>query len=287
MRSLSQYGSLIYTSVLAAGIAAATPTMAGGFDWFGLKKCDGNCDAVESPCADGACELPVCNDPECVQAAPCTTGQCSTGHCGSNTCGPGYCGNGSCSSGPKWHSEEWYAMRAHLPPGERQKCKHGKIMPVEPRPDLPPQPFWHQYYSVKNWPHPYDCVDRSNVRATYATVVSRGWVDVATLHPHHFDPQTQMLNSAGIAKVNYVLTGLPPECRAVYVSDANPSMTQARVANVRASLVELAGNANAMAVLPRTADNPARPAIEVETINRNRLNGMLKPVITYDQTDTN
>lgn len=287
MQRQSRLGSLVIASVVGFGLAVAMPAEAGGFNWFGLKKSD-SCDAVDGACADGACADGACADGACAVES-CDGGSCQTGPClGGPTCGPGQCScYGKGCGGPKWHSEEWYAMRAHLPPGERPKCKHGKMTPVEPRPNLPEQPYWHKYHSVKNWPHPYDCVDRNAVRGTLETMTNRGWVDVATLHPHHFDPQSQSLNAAGIAKVNYVLTGVPLQHRALYISDANRQMTQARVANVRAALVDIAGNADAMAVMPRTADNPARPAIEVERVNRARLEGMLPPVITYDNADTN
>lgn len=259
--------AFLTAGVFGLGMATMSPAMAGGFNWFGLKKSADSCDTVEE-CGPEGCAPGACN-----------SGACASGGCESGTCE-------TCGYEPKWHSEEWYAMRAHLPPGERRKIKHGRVMPVEPRPSCEEQPFWHKYQDSKNWPHPYVCVDRDSVKSIYATMQRRGWVDHATLHPNNFDPQTQMLNPSGIQRVNYVLTGLPPEFRTLYVSDANPELTQTRIANVKASLVGLAGNANALAVLARTADNPARPAIEVDRIHRARLDGMLPPTITYDQVST-
>lgn len=236
------------------GLTGPDASTAGVLDWLHHDKGE-QCDDV---CVDGACEP-----------------ACTTGACGS-TCGPG-----GCPTEPKWHSDEWYAMRAHLPPGERPRYKHGKLTPVEPRPDLPPQPYWHVYHSVKNWPHPYDCRDRDAVRMAYVTMEDEGWAELTTLHDYHFDAETGLLNAAGVAKVKYVLTGVPAPHKRLYVADSLPHHNAMRIANVRAGLVDLTGTADSIAVLTRMASNGTRPAMEVETINRARLQQMIPPVITY------
>lgn len=281
----SLYQRISTAAICGATLVCVAPVSAGGFDWL-HKKNSSDCDEViVEACDEPVCESPVCATPIC-ESPVCETIVQPQGYCGDGSCESADGQKSGCFKKIHWHSDEWYAERAHLPPGERQRLKHGKLTPVEPRPDLPPQPYWHLYHSVKNWPHPYDCVDRESIASTYATMARRGWMNTTTLHEFHFDDEFQTLNSSGISKLRYVLHNVPAEYRAVYVNDVDRRLTPMRVANVRASLVELSGQANSLPVVARYADNPSRPAMEVEQINRQRLDGMLPPVITYDQADT-
>ncbi len=62
--------------------------------------------------------------------------------------------------GPPRGSDEWYAMHADDPVGERQVYKYGKLWPPFPRPTGPKQLAIHKYHAQKYWPMPYVCSDR-------------------------------------------------------------------------------------------------------------------------------
>ena len=52
-------------------------------------------------------------------------------------------------------SDQWWAEKAALPVGTRQKCWKGKLWPPYPRPTGPKQQFTHLYHAAHYWPYPY------------------------------------------------------------------------------------------------------------------------------------
>ena len=74
-------------------------------------------------------------------------------------------------------SADWWSQQAMLPPGVRQKCKKGKMWPVQPRPTVPPQQFSHTYHSAHYWPLPYVCQERDYVRSLVNSQLNTGRYD--------------------------------------------------------------------------------------------------------------
>lgn len=296
---------LVRGAVALVAIAAFAPAAdAGGRSAlfsFGDKGCgdagcgDTGCTAVpraatpacEAPatCVPAARPEPACAVPEqrlVLQPgcdAPCVDG------CDASGCGVG-CGNGGCRACRdraglfKRHSEAWYEAHAHLPPGERQHMHKGKPWLVEPRPcGIPEQPFWHKYHTNKTWPHPYNCVDRSAVRTTMHAHVDRGWLNMTTLQAYHFDAETHELNAAGRQQLQLILHNVPREYRTAYVAAFDRPTAEARMASVKAEVMDVAGPSEQVAVLPRATEAYGRPAVEVDRIHRAVLENMPMPVI--------
>ena len=260
-------------TAVAAGPATAGPTIA----------------QQPAPYADGAClPAPMAETP-CATGS-CVSGTCDSGTCDSGTCGPGGCGTGGCGTGiaggavacgdqkVKRFSSEWYQQRAHLPPGERQKGKFGKIWPTQPRPDLPRQPFIHRYHSAQAWPYPYVCADRAAVLATVDMTRRAGYDDLITMHTYHFDPSTGRLNSAGRSRLFRIITGIDSTVGMprVYVARSTGGVED-RMAVVEQAVVEMAGSSDQIAVLPREVISVTRPSNEVERTYQQRLQTMPAP----------
>ena len=288
---------------VAALSSAASPADAGGRSAlfsFGNKGCGDGCG--DTGCTEVPCDRPpACEAPACVPAVqPRPEPACAVpeqrlvlqpgcdapaGGCDADSCDAG-CGGRGCAACRdragffKWHNDAWYAAHAHLPPGERQHMKKGKPWLAEPRPcGIPEQPFWHKYHTNKTWPHPYNCADRGAVRTTMCAHVDRGWMNMTTLHAHHFDAETHELNGAGRRQLMQILHDVPREYRTAYVAAYDRPTAEARMASVKSQIMDLAGPAEQVAVLPRATMAYGRPATEVDFIHRSALQSMPAPVL--------
>lgn len=286
-------------AVLVLAIAAGASTASAGgksaLFSFGKQPCGDGCGdttCAETPCDTQARNAPVYSAPA---AQPSCAGEarlelqpgcevpCVSDGCDSSSCG-GSCGGCGCCKDRaglfKWHNESWYAAQAHLPPGERQHIHKGKYWLVEPRPyGIPEQPFWHKYHTNKTWPHPYNCVDRGAVQTTMAATVDRGWLNMTTLHAYHFDAQTHELNTSGRQLLQQILHTVPQEYRTAYVAAYDRPTAEARMASVKAEVMDMAGPGEQLVVLPRATTVYGRPAVEVDHIHRAALENMPAPVI--------
>ena len=297
MPTRTQSAALAALAALGLSAGAAGAADRDALFCFGKKRaataCDAPCDApgCDTPCVTLRPGPPPAQPPVVVAAPPtgcdapltCEGFGCASVGCDGALDAGGRCRacNKDCMKGVKWHSEEWYAMRAHLPPGERQKIKKGKFWLAEPRPcGIEEQPFWHKYHTNKTWPHPYNCQDRGTVRSALASMSERGWIDLCTLQAYHFDVATQELNDAGRTQLTQILHTVPREHRTAYVAAWDRPTAEARMAAVEAGIVDIAGAGERIAVLPRATDAYGRPAVEVEQINRAALQSMPAPVIS-------
>lgn len=175
-------------------------------------------------------------------------------------------------------TDAWWAEKATLPPGVRQKYKKGKMWPPQPRSHQEPQQFSHTYYSAHYWPHPYSCQDRHMVHGVIEQQVALGWQEETTLYSRHFDPVTQELNRAGSLHLEYLLHAVPPERRAVYVqSTLDVSRDATRVASVEAIVAQTAAGREGLTVQLRECLEYSRPAAEVDRINARYLSTMPSP----------
>ncbi|MFN9721213.1 MAG: hypothetical protein ACK58L_21150 [Planctomycetota bacterium] len=185
-----------------------------------------------------------------------------------------------CSAGPTWFghrdpnschepgSDAWWAEKATLPSGVRQKCKKGKVWPARPRSNQEPQQWSHTYYDQHYWPLPYVCQDRAAVSSFMETQIALGWQEETTLFNHHFESNTQQLTRAGELHLERILHHVPEERRAVYIQssyDAGLDNLRTEVVNTYMARTSTGGKPVTVAV--RECQEFGRPASEVENIN--------------------
>ena len=165
-------------------------------------------------------------------------------------------------------SDEWWAEKALLPPGQRQQCKKGKIWPASPRSTLPPQQFSHVYHSEHYWPLPYVCQDRQSVRDMMDMQVSLGWQEETTIYNRHFDLNTNTLTRAGELHLERIVYVVPPERRAVYVQATHDAgMDAARMEIVNAAVASISNGHIDVPITLRECQEFGRAASEVQAIN--------------------
>lgn len=99
--------------------------------------------------------------------------------------------------------------------------------------------FWHRtkvdFYRNNTWPEPFRTEDRGAQREPFCIMVNNGWKMQNTIGVFMFNHETQELNTAGEAKVKWVVTQAPIHRRAVFVLMGDtPEDTQKRVQSVQA-----------------------------------------------------
>lgn len=185
-------------------------------------------------------------------------------------------------TGVRRGSPEWYEMRAGDPPGTRQRYKYGKIWPMQPRPDGPPQTAVHKYHSTHYWPLPYICEDRSYVSNMFEMQKLNGWASATTLYDYHFDPATNELNTAGQRHVYWIMAHAPEQYRQAYVaSSLDAGSNSARMMSVERQVSLLAANSTSIPVSLRMGEPAGRPATEVDYIFEQIQTNTLPPKIQY------
>ena len=182
--------------------------------------------------------------------------------------GPQFFGHTDKTSCHEPGSDEWWAEKALLPPGERQKCKKGKIWPASPRSTEPPQQFSHTYHSEHYWPLPYVCQDRQAVRDMVDFQISRGWEEETTVYDRHFEPTTNLLTRAGELHLERIVYVVPPERRTVFVqSTHDAALDSVRMENVSAAVALMCHGNSDVPVTLRECQELSRAASEVQAIN--------------------
>jgi hypothetical protein len=99
--------------------------------------------------------------------------------------------------------------------------------------------FWHRvhvdFHRNNAWPEPFRTEDRGAQREPFCIMVNNGWKMQNTIGTFLFNHETQELNTAGEAKVKWVVTQAPINRRAVFVLCGDtPEDTQRRVLSVQA-----------------------------------------------------
>ncbi len=185
-----------------------------------------------------------------------------------------------CSTGPQFFghkdktschepgSDAWWAEKAALPGGVRQKNKKGKVWPARPRSNAEPQQFSHTFYDEHYWPLPYVCQDREAVRNHLDTQTALGWQEETTLYDRHFNKDTQHLTRAGELHLEYILHVVPPERRAVYIqSTYSPELDAMRTESVSGYMSKVSSSSSEVSLSVRECQQVGRPAIEIQKIS--------------------
>ena len=175
-------------------------------------------------------------------------------------------------------SDAWWAEKAALPPGVRQKVYKGKIWPARPRPNCDRQQFCHTFHSAHYWPLPYVCQDRAFVSGVWNDQIANGWIAETTIYDYHFDPDTNELTRPGRAHVRWILEVVPENRRMIFLQATPDSvLNQIRQENVRNAAMELAGNTAVPAIIVRTTRPLGRPAREVQEIRAKEIGSLPVP----------
>lgn len=186
------------------------------------------------------------------------------------------------SDGPPRGSDEWYALRATDPVGERRVYKYGKFWPPQPRPTGPKQLFMHKYHTQKYWPMPYVCGDRDAVYSVWNSQAENGWQMMTTLYDYHFDPVTNALNHSGQQHLLWILQSAPAERRRISVqTSTDATVNQMRVSNVQIAAAGVPGAGPVGDIALRTTPSAGRPAEEVQWIYEQQQTLRTPPQIQY------
>lgn len=200
-----------------------------------------------------------------------------------------------CMTGPRWMrykkvdpnsqyqpgSDAWWAEKAQLPVGTRQRVHKGKVYPPFPRPTGEKQQYSHKFHAAHYWPLPYVCQDREIVENVWNDQVANGWTEATTLYDYHFQEDGYELNQPGRRQLRWIMEHAPANRRIAFVQSSYDTVADdARISAVRASAEEYAGAGTVPNVLVRHTTPAGRPAVELERIRENQIGSLLQPRIT-------
>ena len=171
-------------------------------------------------------------------------------------------------SSAKPGSDRWWAEKAQITPGVRQKCKKGKVWPARPRPAGEGQQFSHTFHAAHYWPLPYVCQDRQYVRDIMEVQKMNGWTEETTLYDRHFSRTDQTLTRPGQLHLERILEITPLRRRAVFIqSTRDPAIDNVRLSNVETAIAEFTHGMETVTVSLRQGREYSRPASEVQILN--------------------
>lgn len=186
------------------------------------------------------------------------------------------------SDGPRYGSREYYEMHAGDPVGERQVYKYGKMWPPFPRAMGEPLPCKLRFYANHYWPYPYNLMDRADVNAVCDMQAMNGWIAATTLYGYHFDEETNSLNSAGLAQLQWIMAHVPVEHRRAFVATTGDAVKNGlRIAHVQSAVADLVGDPDSLPIALRVSTPSGRPAQEIQNIFQQRIQNMDRPIIPY------
>jgi hypothetical protein len=191
------------------------------------------------------------------------------------------------ADGPRHGSEEYFESRAGEPIGQRQRYHHGLFWPPVPRAVGKPMPWIFRYHHSMYWPDKYTPMDQADVAYVSDLQVANGWVSLCTFYPYHFDATTNKLNSSGVKHLQWLLSSVPVQQRQAFLSmSPDTAVNDRRMSSLNESVAALVGDANALPIAMRVSNQIGRPASEIDTIFKQRLENMDSPVIPYAAATT-
>jgi hypothetical protein len=136
------------------------------------------------------------------------------------------------------------------------------------------------YYANKMWPWPYTCPDRVAVREPFNMMVDAGCRRQNLLGPHHFNPETNQLTTAGELRVQWIMTQTPPNRRDIYIERSfNPDTNATRFANVRDYAARVSPDGQSPPIQETYLVSEGRPAAVVDATNVKFMQAMPAPVL--------
>jgi hypothetical protein len=143
------------------------------------------------------------------------------------------------------------------------------------------------YHRNSVWPWPHFCADRVAVREPFCIMVDNGWRRQNLLGPHHFNPDTNKLTTAGELKVRWIMTQLPPERRSIFVERSLESeITAQRVETARLYAAEMSLDGLAPQVAETHLLSEGRPASVVDNTNVRFQESLPPPVLPASSPGT-
>lgn len=138
----------------------------------------------------------------------------------------------------------------------------------------------HGYGVNQQWPWPYQCPDRIAVREPFSIMVNNGWRRQNLLGPHHFNPNTNQLTTAGELRVQWIMTQAPPERRSIFIERTlNADVTLQRMAAARDYATKVAVDGQSPQITETYLMAEGRPAAVVDATNVKFLQSMPAPVL--------
>jgi hypothetical protein len=136
------------------------------------------------------------------------------------------------------------------------------------------------YHENKIWPWPYVCADRMAVREPFCMMINNGWRRQNLLGPHHFNPNSSQLTTAGELRVRWIMTQAPGERRTIFIErDIDPAVTAERLATARQYSAQVSTDGQVAQVAETHLISEGRPASVVDATNVRFQESMPPPVL--------
>ncbi|MDA1017232.1 MAG: hypothetical protein O3A00_22590 [Planctomycetota bacterium] len=193
-----------------------------------------------------------------------------------------FTGTGCLECQSKQNKEEWWAEKASLPVGARQRYEKGKMWPPFPRPTGEEQQMSHVFHANHYWPYPYKCDDRRYVRDIMESHAASGWVEATTLYDYHFEEDSNELTHTGRNHLYWILKHVPAQRQMTFIEQLpDAQMNQERMENVKLAAADLMGEEHVPAIMLRLTSPYGRPASEVDAMRRKEIATLRSPRISY------
>ena len=191
-------------------------------------------------------------------------------------------GTGCLECQSEQNSEEWWAEKAALPVGARQRYEKGKMWPPFPRPTGEEQQMSHVFHANHYWPYPYKCDDRRYVRDIIESQTANGWVEATTLYDYHFEEDQNVLTHTGRNHLYWILKHVPAQRRIAFIEQMpDAEMNQSRMEDVKLAAAELTGEQNVPSIMLRLTSPYGRPAGDIDALRRKLIATLRTPRISY------
>jgi hypothetical protein len=130
------------------------------------------------------------------------------------------------------------------------------------------------------WPNPFDTADRQLTRSYMAIMADNGWQLQNTLGEYHFDEETNELNSAGAAKLTWILTRTPLHRRTVFIHRTlADNSTKTRLDSVQQMVARIVPKGDLPEVLLSDTPPAVSPGYYSDAISRSLRENIPKPVL--------
>jgi hypothetical protein len=138
-----------------------------------------------------------------------------------------------------------------------------------------------------DWPWPYMCPDRMAVRQPFEMMICNGWRRQNLLGSHHFDHESNKLNTAGQLQVQWIMTQAPQAHRQIFVEQSiSPTVTAQRIASAQGFARRVAIDGESPQVFDSHLMAEGRPAAIVNMTNVRFLESMPAPVLPERDNST-
>jgi hypothetical protein len=142
--------------------------------------------------------------------------------------------------------------------------------------------FWNRvhvdFHRNNAWPEPFQSADRAAAREPFCIMVNNGWKMQNTIGTFLFNAETNELNSAGEAKVKWVVTQAPIHRRAVFVLVGDtPQDTKARLESVQRYISRIMPEGNLPPVMLTNTEPDGASGEYFDAVNRAMMQSIPAP----------